>query len=590
MKKLIFVLIGLWFCAGYAQDEWLTYYERSGFVATPRYDETIAFCKKLDSASAMIYYTTFGYSPQGRALPLMIADKDGNFDPASVKRSGKPVILMQAGIHAGEIDGKDAALVFFRDMVVYNKYVELLDKVTLLFIPIFSVDGHERFGPYNRINQNGPTEMGWRTTAQNLNLNRDYLKADSPEIAAWLKLWQAWRPDFFVDFHVTDGADYQYVSTYGLEIYGNMDPELTQWTTDTFIPAFSRDMEKSGFPVFPYVSYRRWHDPESGLSGNMSSPRLSQGYTALRNRVGLLIENHSLKPYKPRVEANIEQIRIVCEIIGREGENIKKLNDEADRECASPDFRKTPFTIRWKQTNDSTMVEFKGIEYEKITSDLTGGDWFIYHSEKPKTFAIPFFHNHIPSVSVQLPAAYIVPPEWIDVIQRLRLHGIKYVVLEKDAELEIDSYRFSNPRWSRIPFEGRFAVEPEVENITEKRVFPAGSVIIPIEQNCARVIANIFEPQAPDSYLYWGFFTSIFEQKEYAETYIMEKKAREMIKDNPELLTEFEKLRAENEEFAKNQWAQLNWFFSKSPWFDQKLNVYPVGKIMNGDVVESLLH
>ena len=254
MARLNLLLLVLWICNVSAQDEWLTFYERSGCVATPRYDETVMFCKKLDSASAMVHYSTFGYSPQGRALPLLIADKEGNFDPASVKRSGKPVILIQAGIHAGEIDGKDAGLVFFRDLIVYGKNVSLLEKVTILFIPILNVDGHERFGPYNRINQNGPQEMGWRTTAQNLNLNRDYLKADSPEMIAWLKLWNAWLPDFFLDLHVTDGADYQYVSTYGMEIYGNMEQNLTQWSKNTFIPAFTKDMDKSGFPVFPYVS------------------------------------------------------------------------------------------------------------------------------------------------------------------------------------------------------------------------------------------------------------------------------------------------------------------------------------------------
>ncbi len=572
----------------FGQGDWLTYYERSGFLETPRYDETIEYCKKLDEASGMIRYVSFGLSPQGRELPLLIIDRNGNFDVASVRESSNTILLVQAGIHPGEIDGKDAGLMFLRDLVIMDQYPELLENLSILFIPIMNVDGHERFGPYNRINQNGPAEMGWRTNAQNLNLNRDFLKADTPEIRAWLRLFNEWLPDFFIDIHATDGADYQYVSSYGLEILGSMDKGLTNWTRKTFIPYLEENMELAGYPVFPYVMFRRWHDPRSGLRSSVASPRLSQGYTALQNRIGLLVENHMLKDYKTRVDATYAQIKLVCNILNRDGEMLQELNRKADSRVSDEKFRKEPFPVKFTASHDSAMVSFKGFDYDIVESDLTGGNWFQYHPDQPETYLLPYFNDQHPSATVQLPEAYIIPPEWQEVIERLDVHGIDYFVLKRPQSVLIRSYRFMDPEWNNTPYEGRFPSQAKKEVIEEIREFPTGSVIIQMDQRNARVIAHILEPDAPDSYFYWGFFNAIFEQKEYAESYVMEKMAREMLADDPSLMEEFEQMKSENPEIASNFWAQLNWFYSKTPYWDQKKNVYPVGKIFDKEIMEEL--
>ena len=216
MKKFFIISILLYIkCFLFAQDNKLiTYYESSGYKETPRYDQTVAYCKLLESNSTMLKFTNFGISPQGRELPLLIVDKNSNFTPEAIKKSGNAVLLVQACIHAGESEGKDAGLTLLRDIITNKKMISLLDHVTILFIPIFNVDGHERFSKYNRINQNGPVEMGWRTTANNLNLNRDYVKADAPEMKDWIKMFNKFNPDFFIDCHTTDGADYQYGKRY----------------------------------------------------------------------------------------------------------------------------------------------------------------------------------------------------------------------------------------------------------------------------------------------------------------------------------------------------------------------------------------
>ncbi|HHN47797.1 MAG TPA: hypothetical protein ENN08_02500, partial [Bacteroidales bacterium] len=279
-KNLILLSLLAFICVApllHAQeDAWITHFEKSAFTETTDYVQTIEFCRKLADHSPLVHYTTFGTSPQGRELPLLVVDKDQHFSPAETT---KTILLLQAGIHPGEPDGKDAGLVLIRDMAIHGKHLDLLENITLLFIPIFNVDGYDRFGPYNRINQNGPKEMGWRTTAQNLNLNRDHIKADAPEMRAWLKLFSEWMPHFFIDCHTTNGADYQYALTYMLETFGNMDEGLTRWQKDVYEPLVTEKMQAAGFPVFRYVQFRQWHNPRSGLRSGAAPGMLSQGYT-----------------------------------------------------------------------------------------------------------------------------------------------------------------------------------------------------------------------------------------------------------------------------------------------------------------------
>lgn len=564
---------------GAQHSDWITQYEKSGFTETPRYDQTIDYCKKLAEHSPLVHYMAFGISPQGRELPLLIVDKDRNFEPG---KTNKTVVLIQAAIHPGEPDGKDAVLTLIRDMIIDGKHSDLLDALTILFIPIFNVDGHERFGPYNRINQNGPSEMGWRTTAQNLNLNRDFIKADAPEMQYWLKFFNQWNPHFFIDCHTTDGADYQYALTYMLESYGNMDDRLTRWQLDTYEPEILERMKKSGFPIFPYVQFRQWHDPRSGLRIGVAPGMLSQGYTALRNCPGLLIETHMLKDYKTRVDATYEMILNTLQILIVQGNTLRDLILKANNYSASPEFRKEEFPLGFSISGtDSVMVEFLGVEYDAEISALTGGAWFKYHPNRPVTFTLPLFSHNVPTAKVRLPEAYIIPAEWEEVIRRIALHGVEMQIISNPIKLEVETYRFENPVWRNTPNEGRQTVSTDYKQFITEKEFPAGSVLITMNQANARLIARMLEPGSSDSFLQWGFFNAIFEQKEYAETYVMEPLALQMLEEDAQVRQEFEELKLSNPELLKNQWALLNWFYSKTLYWDQKKNIYPVGRILD---------
>ncbi|NPD86624.1 M14 family metallopeptidase [Lentimicrobium sp. L6] len=562
--------------------DWQTKFEISDYLETVTYEECMAFSKALAEESPMINYQEMGYSPQNRAIPLLIIDKEGLSTARDIKSSGRLILFIQAGIHAGEPDGTDATFLLLRDMVIHQKNLDLLNKVSILFIPSFNVDGLARMSPYNRINQNGPKEMGWRANSLNLNLNRDYMKADSPEMKAWLKIFNEYLPDLFIDCHTTDGADYQYVATYAMETFGNMDEGLTEFTEEVYNPYLVESMKQKGAPIFPYVTFMNWHDPRSGLVRSVGTPMISQGYTALQNRIGLLIETHMLKPYKPRVYATKEMIISTLETMNKHHKKLKSLNKNADAMMSSYKKGIQKLTIKYDvDYNDTSYVDFLGMEYEVVKSDLTGGDWFQY-SQEPITFDLILFEKPKPIEQVELPIAYIIPVEYEEVQNIIKNHGIEYKISKEAMDVEIETYKFSNQKWGNSSFESHQNLRSfDMVDVKATQKFEAGAMVIPVRQRALKVIVYLLEPKADNSLVSWGFFNSSMERKEYAETYVMEKMAREMIAENPSLMDEFNTWKEENPELAKNHWMQCMWFYAKTPYMDPKKDVYPVGKIVD---------
>jgi hypothetical protein len=580
MQRILFIaLISISISLfGQKQDEFITFYESSNFLETPRYDATIAYAKKLANASEYIQYQTFGLSAQGRALPLLVVNKNKHFTPQEVRESGQTILLIEACIHPGESEGKEAGLMLLRDMLVRNQFPELLDNVTILFIPIFNTDGHERFSKYSRINQNGPMEMGWRTTARNYDLNRDFIKADAVEMKQWLRLFQEWLPDMFVDVHTTDGADYQYAMTYGMHTQGEMDKAQTDWQKH-YLKDVEEKLKKDDVLMFPYVAFRRWHDPRSGLIRRTASPRFSTGYMMYQNRPALLVETHMLKDYKTRVNATYHLLKHTLEILNKDHKHLQEININADK--ASEELAGQELILNYTVSKkDSSMVLFKGVDYKIVDSDLTDDIW-VQFSDKPKDYNLVLFDKLEPTLKVTLPEAYIIPVQWTEVIERLDLHGIKYETLEERRTMKVASYQFSEVVFAQKPYEGRHIVKDfKLTDIEHEVTYEKGSVIVPTNQRTAKIIAHILEPKGPDSFVHWGLFNSIFERKEYVETYVMEKMAREMIKKQPELLEQYKAAIKADPEQYNNQWAKLYWFYAKTPYWDQEKDIYPVGKIL----------
>ena len=281
---------------------WLTRAERTKWKQTADYDETMRFCRQLEAGSRWVKFEAFGRSGQGRDLPLLILSKDRLFTPEAARQRGLPIVLIQNGIHSGEIEGKDAALMLVRDLAVLHEHDELLDSVIVLVVPMFSADAHERKSRYNRINQNGPDEMGWRHTPIGLNLNRDYTKLDAPEMRALIaNLYTKWWPELLVDDHTTDGADYRYDVTYSTNHGAGVPLALDRWYGDAIERGMVGRLVAKGHLVAPYLDFRGGGgDPRAGIEYGNSTPRFSTGYTQLQSRAALLVETHMLKPYGAR--------------------------------------------------------------------------------------------------------------------------------------------------------------------------------------------------------------------------------------------------------------------------------------------------
>ena len=526
-------------------EELITLVEQTDFVQTPKAEQTMAYFQKLADYSPMVNLSTFGQSAQGRDLVAVVLDKDGLQDPEKIRKKGRAIILVESCIHSGEPDGKVATMIFIRDMLVEGKDIELLDNVSFLFIPIFNIDGHEDFRATNRINQNGPAELGTRNTAQQLNLNRDFLKADAPEMRAWLKLYNEWMPELFIDVHVTNGADFQYVTTYAIENHGTMMEEgLRQWTTDVFEKQLNEQMTEVGFPMFLYASFRNSNAPEQGIFINIYDPRYSEAYAAARNRIGLLVENHIYKPYKQRVMCTIEAIRASARIIGQNKAELFEVVERADKAVSSPEYRRKPMDLTYRAVNrDSVWIDYLAWERETVKSDLSGADWTRHNYDKPITVKAPLITSYDATSSVQLPEAYIFMPQWTDVIELFDLHDIKYTRLTEPKKIEVETYRYNGATFSTRQSEGRIpVVKTDYTTQTETLEYPAGSILIDMNQPSGRIAAWLLEPSAPGSLVYWGFFNQVLQPTNefWIRLGYMEEKGRELLAKDPALKAEFD--------------------------------------------------
>ena len=581
-RKLINILILLTTQAALpqSQDEWITYFERSGFTATPRYDNSMEYFQRLADYSPWAEFESFGISPQGRELKFLIVSKDKAFNPSDSKKINKPIVLIINGIHAGEIGGKDASMLLLRDILITKEKESLIDSVTLLVVPIFNVDGHERMSKYNRINQNGPEEMGWRTTAQNLNLNRDWMKADAPEMRSMLKLFSGWLPDFIIDTHATDGADYQYTVTYSVEKFSNIYSGTANWLTEKFIPILEKGVEEKGFLPHSYIYLKKWQeDLDGGIIDWASTPRFSTGYTALQNRPALLIETHMIKPYKERVFSTKAMLETVLEFVSSNAKELIDLNLEADSVSVQNLFMQKKYLhVNFEESDRYSLINLKGFEYYREFSEISGSNKLVYTNVK-KDFKVKYYNDIVPIDSIQLPKGYLIPKEWGTIVDILKLHGVQVNSLKTDSTIEVTKYHFRNVEFANSSYEGRQRVDLEYDLVKEQRMIPSGTFLISTNQRTARVIANLLEPKSGDSFIRWGFMNSIFERKEYFENYVMEKIAEEMLNKNVELRKDFETKLNVDEEFRNSPEERLKFFYTRSQYYDKNYQVYPVMRI-----------
>jgi len=562
-------------------DPWITPAERTQLTASPDYDETMAWLRKLVSAAPELEMVSIGRSLEGRDIWMVIASTDGAFTDRAMRDTGKPLLLAHAGIHSGEIDGKDAGLMLLRDMTVAAQRKSLLEGANFLFIPILNVDGHERRSMYNRINQRGPREMGWRTNARNQNLNRDFTKLDTPEVQALIRVFRQWQPDLYLDLHVTDGVDYQYDITFGGNGRNGWSPAIGSWIEDVYRPAVNHALLEHGHEPGGLIFAVNNMDMQDGFMTWSADPRYSNGYGDAIHLPAVLVENHSLKPYRRRVLGTYILLAESLELLGREKASLGQARAADQRRRPQT----MPLTFERNEDKVPQLVPFRAIGSERYQG-MVSGTQVVRWTGRPLTIDIPEILVNKPVVTVETPDAYIVPPAWADVVERIRLHGIEVERLKEPLTTVAEVYRLPGAHiaqpsaWTPNPFEGHTRIDPgEPDRQLVDTTFPRGSYRISTDQPLGELLVLMLEPQAPDSFLQWGFFLEIFTRTEYAEAYVMEPLARKMLDNDAALKARFEDKLANDPAFAASPYQRLMWFYEQTPFYDAQYLAYPVARI-----------
>ncbi len=559
-----------------APEPLTTLSETSGWKQTGRYEEVERLCAAFPRRFAgKVKCEKFGVTPEGRPMLALIASADGTFDPAANVKKQRPVVLMEGGIHAGEIDGKDAGLWLLRQLLDGKQSPGLLSKVTFVFVPVFNIDGHERFGPNNRPNQVGPEQMGWRVTSQNLNLNRDWMKADAPEMQAMLKLLQKYDPILFADLHVTDGAKFQPDLGITLEPRFAGTPELNAQGV-ALSDALLEELAALGhLPLDFYPSFDKDDEPLSGFGYGVPPPRFSQAYWALHHRIGVLIETHSWKDYATRVKATYDVALLMLEHAAAQGSAWRAAAQAAD--AADLKAGGEERTLGWDSGKATKAFDFPGYAYTQEESTVSGKKWVRYDDTRPQIWKEQLRTEVVAGLKGRVPKAgwVVMPGQAALVGDKLKLHGFTFTVMNKAREkAAVQTFRVTKARFRPTPYEGRLTVSVTGEWKDEPRDVPAGALFVPSTQVHVGLLLHLLEPMAPDSLMSWGFFNAQLEQKEYLEDYVTEAVAREMLKD-PKLLAEFN-ARLKDPEFARSPEARLAFFSSRHPSYDERFNLYPV--------------
>lgn len=555
--------------------------EKSQFRATGRYDEVARLCANFQRVWPRdVRCFSFGTTPEGRSLWALAVSTDGAISASVVKQRERPVVLIQGGIHAGEIDGKDAGFMSLRELLANSAGRNQLRDVTVLFVPVFSPDGHERFKAWNRPNQNGPEAMGWRTTAQNLNLNRDYVKAEAPEMRAMLRLLTDWDPLVYADLHVTDGADFEHdisitgaISLAGDSGMQQVGKQLIGRVIDTL-------RDSGSLPLDFYPSFLVEDRPESGFAVSVAPPRFSESYWALRNRIGILVETHSWKPFAARVKATRVTVESIVREVAIHGKAWRAEAEAADIRASA--LGGSSVALAYENTEHKRMLDFRGYAYSFAPSAISGTVEVHYDPAKPQIWKIPLLDEVRPSIVANAPrGGYLVPVAYAEPARsRLLAHGLRFETLrcavnQQDAE----TFRATSVRRDAASSEGRPRTSVGGDWAPESIDALSGSIYVPIAQPAARLVMALLEPRAPDSLVSWGYFDVVFEQREYLENYVAEQIGAEMLAKDPSLRAEFTARLANDAAFAANPQARRDFFYQRHSAWDSRYRLVPVYRL-----------
>jgi hypothetical protein len=470
--------------------------EASNFTATSRHAQVVDYCERLARLAPLVRLGELGQSGEGRKLPLVILADPPVSTPEEAARSNKLVVFAQGNIHAGEVDGKEALLMLARDLAT-AKEKPLLKDLVLVFAPIFNADGNERISKDHRRSQNGPAEgVGIRENAAGLDLNRDYVKLDSPEVRALVRFFNAWDPALFIDCHTTDGSFHRYTITYEGPVCPAGDPRLIALVRDEMFPEVGRRLQmRGGYRSFFYGNFSR---DKSRWETVPAVPRYGTHYFGLRNRIGILSESYSYAPYRDRILATRDFVLSNFEYVARNKDRLGALLREARAAVTDLPPDKGPVALRHRMTALPGPTTILGFEEEQRDGRRVA-------TTRPHDYPVQYTGVAEPTLSVRRPFAYLFPPSWSVVTANLQRHGIAVETLREGLDLDVEVYRIDKVK--KLPaYQKRQLVEVEAASWKEARRVPEGTVVVRTAQPLGTLAAFLLEPQADDGLCTWGFF------------------------------------------------------------------------------------
>ncbi len=571
MLKQAFIFLIL--LSGFTLKAQVTPFEKSNKTQTTTYQEAIDFyqnlAKKFPKQAKLLSY---GSTDFGKPLHLLVLSADGNFDPESIKKQNKRLLLINNGIHPGEPEGIDASMMWARDLLTQQK---LAKEVVIAIIPVYNIGGAFNRSGTSRANQNGPEAYGFRGNAKNYDLNRDFIKADSKNAKTFQEIFNIWNPDVFVDTHTSNGADYQYTMTLIPTQKDKLNPILSTYLTQKMLPFLYQRMKEKGFEMTPYVN-AMGETPDRGITGFLEYARYSTGYAALHNVIGFMPETHMLKEFDKRVESTYQLLDTYLAVVKKDALEIGEARKKADEYTRQ---LKT-FPLDWKLDRLAVdSINFKGYVGKQKPSAISGLNRLYYDRNDPYEKKIPYLNTFEASLTVEKPVAYIIPKAWTEVIELLKLNGVQLNNLKEDTKLAVEVYYIVDYKTAARPFEGHYQhsavqLESKVQNLN----FYAGDVVVYANQHKNRYIVETLEPQAPDSFFNWNFFDSVLGQKEHYSAYVFEDTAAELLEKDAALKQKFETEKKNNPEQMKSARAQLDFIYKNSDYYEKTFMRYPIAR------------
>lgn len=582
MKRYILLCLAISFAAcqqqGSSDKDFTTLFEKSKGTETPEYADVVTYYAELADSYSEISLFEIGETDSGHPLHLVVFNADGRTNLDEISSSTKNRLLVNNGIHPGESDGIDASMMMLRDIVQSDSLKKLYKNTLISVIPIYNIGGALNRNSHSRTNQNGPKEYGFRGNAQNYDLNRDFIKQDTKNAAAFAEIFHTVDPDVFIDNHVSNGADYQYAITHLFTQHNKLGGDLGKFIETQMRPALETSLIIKKIPITPYVNV--WgKTPKEGWSQFFDSPRYSTGYTTLFNTLGMMVETHMLKPYKIRVEQTYELMFSMLDFTEDRSSDIKALRKKAVADILEKQSYPIQFELNPKK--EPTLLQFRGYEGEIIDSKVTTGKRLFYDQSKPFIEAVDYYNEFRPKKEVTIPRAYVVKNGWSKVVERLENNRIEFTRFESDTTIQVETMHIKDYKTRRSAYEGHYLhYNTQVARDTVEVKFAKGDIMIPTEQNGVRYIIETLEPEATDSFFNWNFFDTVLQQKEGYSSYVFEDIAEQFLKDNPEIKKEFDDKMKSDEKFSKNPRAQLSWIYKNSPHYEKAHLLLPVFRIL----------